>query len=233
MWRIFFVVSVILLVVLIVLKCVLRLLKNKYYHQYHANELIKRTKTANSENLLYFTNGETKRYIKKYVVCKTAFDKYVICNFNEKFEKISYFIVQYTRRKKVISVMKVEETNTSDSSKVITLKKKCRHVNVVVGTVNGLVINENIIRPLALRRIRLHTFLRCSIIYLILFIIRHLIIEVLGGLQIKLYLTNLYNYIAVFGPALLLLLSYFITVKCLRRRNIKSLSGGALEYEFI
>ena len=129
--------------------------------------------------------------------------------------------------------MKIVETNTSESSRVISLKKNCKYVNVVIGTANDYVINENIIRPLALRRIRLHTFLRCSIIYLILFIIRHLIIEVLGGLQIKLYLTNLFNYLAVFGTALLLLLSYFITVKCLRRRNVKSLTGGALEYEFI
>lgn len=232
-WRILFIVSIVLLIGLIVLKCVLRLLKNKYYHQFHNNELIKDTKTANSHNYLYFTNGETRHYIKKYVVCKTAFDKYVICNFTKKFETIAYFVIQYSKNKKVISVMKIVETNTSESSRVISLKKNCKYVNVVIGTANDYVINENIIRPLALRRIRLHTFLRCSIIYLILFIIRHLIIEVLGGLQIKLYLTNLFNYLAVFGTALLMLLSYFITVKCLRRRNVKSLTGGALEYEFI
>ena len=49
-WRILFIVSIVLLIGLIVLKCVLRLLKNKYYHQFHNNELIKDTKTANSHN---------------------------------------------------------------------------------------------------------------------------------------------------------------------------------------
>ena len=232
-WRILFIVSIVLLIATIVLSCVLKLLKNKYYHQFHNNELIKTTKTANSTNSLYFTNGETRHYIRKYVVCKTAYDKYVICNFNKKYEKIVYFVVQYTKGKKVISVMRIEETNTQESSRVITLKNKCRYVNVVIGTVNGQVINENIIRPLAINRIRLHTLIRCFRLYLILFIIRHLTIEILGGIHIKLYLTHLYNYLAVFGSAILLVLSYLITVKCLRRRNIKALTGGALEYEFI
>jgi hypothetical protein len=232
-WRVLFIVSIVLFVGLIVLSCVLGLLKNKYYHQYEQNELIKTTKTVNSKNDLYFTSGETRHFIKKYVVCRTAFDKYLVCNFAEKYERIVYFVIQYTKRKRVISVMRIEEKNTADSSKVIALKKNCSHVNVIIGTVGRRVINENVIRPLSLRRIRLHALIRCSKIYLFLFIVRQLVIEILAGNYIKLYLVSALNYIAVILPAILLVISYFITVKCLRRRNVRALTGGALEYEFI
>ena len=233
LWRLFFILSIVLFVLTIIVSIVTNFLKNRYYHQFEKNELIKKTKTANSTNYLYFTSGTTRHYIKKYVVCKTLMDKYLVCNFNQKFKEVEYFVLQYTKRGRVLGVLRINEKNTTDSSKVISLKSKCYYVNVIIGKADGQVINENIIRPLSVNKIRLYSLLRSLRLMFGLFAVRHLIVELLGGNQVRLFLNSSYNYLTLIVILIFALLSYLITVGCLRRKNVKALSGGALEYEFI
>lgn len=233
-WRLLSVVSAALFVLLAALLLCLRLLRNRYYHNFEQDELIKNVKTSNSANSIYFTSGETRKYIKKYVLCKTLYDKYVVCNFTENFKSIKYFIVQYSRRKRVISVLQVKEYGTGEASKVIALNRSCSYVNIVVGTVNDLDINTNVIRPLTVNKIRLYSFLKSFTLFLGLFLARHALIEIIAGdMFIKQYLGNLFNYIAVGGSLALAVIGYFISVKCFRSKNVKELNGGALEYDFL
>jgi hypothetical protein len=120
-WRILSIVAIILFIGGIVLLSTMKLLKNRYYYPFHQDELIKNTKSVNSDNYIYFTTGATKNYIPKYVVCKTLYDKFLICNFAQKYVKINYFVVQYNRRRKVISVLNCVEQNTTE--KGILLKR--------------------------------------------------------------------------------------------------------------
>ena len=78
-WRLLCYISAGLFGVLAVLLLCLRLIKNRYYHNYEENELIKNEQTSNSYNSIYFTEGETRKYIKKYVICKTLYDKFLVC----------------------------------------------------------------------------------------------------------------------------------------------------------
>ena len=217
-WRILCGVSVLLL-------C-LHLLKNRYYHNYHDDELIKTERTDNSLNTLYFTHGETRKYIKKYVICKTVYDKFLVCNFADKCAHILYYVLQYNSRKRPIAVLRVEEDITGDSSKVIALDRRCAFVNVA--------LNTDVIRPLSVNRIRLHAFLKSFALFLGLFVLRHVLIELIAGnMFLRQYLTHLFNYIAVGGSFVLAVLHYFITVQCLRGKNGKRLSGGNLTYDFL
>ena len=210
-----------------------RLLKNRYYHSFEQDELFKSKKTTNSKNDIYFSSGETAKYIKKYVLCITSLDKYLVCNYVRSFNDITYFVIEYTAHRRVIGVKQIREFGTGLSSKIIAIHKKCAYVNVVIGTADGVVINTDVIRPLSLVKVRLNAFLTSLTMFTGLFWVRHILIEILGGQFIKFYLTDLMNYIAVGASFVLALLSYLITVLCYRKKNNKALNGGALEYEFV
>lgn len=239
-WRILCIVSAVLFLAGVIVLFVTNLTKNKYYHNYHEDELLKKERSTNSVNSIYLTSGETKRYIKKYVVCKSTYEKYVVCNFAASFRYIKFFVVQFSRRKKVISVLEVVQREvTEEASKIIALKKSCAYVNVMICAADGKFINQNYIRPISNYRLRLYAFLKSFTIFLGLFVLRQVLVEVIGGSGIYgkdviyTFLSNALNYIAVGASALLSVFSYFITVLCVRRKNAKLLSGGALEYEFV
>ena len=131
-WRI---ASILAFVLFIAMRLIIRaskLVSNRYYRDFHADEMIKETDTANSHNKLYFTTGETKTYIPKYILAKTAYDKYIIANYAKKFTEIKFFIIEYNARKKVVGVLEVDERYTHEASRIICVDKKTAYVNIVV-----------------------------------------------------------------------------------------------------
>lgn len=240
LWRILCLITAVIFVAGVIVLLAANLTKNRYYRNYHEDELLKKERSVNSINSIYLTSGETRKYIKKYVVCKSAYEKYLVCNFAARYKKIRFYVVQFSKRKKVISVLEITQTEvTESSSRIIALKRKCARVNVVIASADDTVINQNYVRPIAMYRLRLYAFLKSLIIFTGLFVLRHIFAEILGGSFIwgrdttYQYLNNWLNYIAVGASLLLALLSYFITVLSYRRRNAKALNGGALEYEFV
>lgn len=241
-WRILCAASAFLCILGLILVLALRLLKNRYYHEYTKDELLKEVKAANSKNSIYFTSGETKNFIKKYVICKTLYDKYLVCNYVKSFGDISYFVVQYSLLKRVIGVINVTHRDTGDSSKVIALKRGCASVNVVIGTADGICVNSNVIRPLPMVKVRIFAALKSLMLFGFLFAVRHAVVEALGFAPVieyfggdyqQLFLTSFINYALIAGSFVLAIISYLVTVLCFRRRNAKIRNGGALEYEFI
>lgn len=233
-WNILFIISLILFVAGIVAITFTKIIKNTYYHEFNEDEVIKKETTVNSYNTICFTTGETKKYIKKYVICKTFYDRYLVCNYTKNFGYISYFVKQFDKNKKVISVLKVVEKNTSDSSKILALNTKCAYVNVIISKVEDIEINANVIKPLSIRRINLYSFISSCNLFLGLFIVRHiLIILIAGDKYMKHYMNDLLNYIAIIASLVFAISHFLISSKALRKRNVKALNGGAFEYEFI
>lgn len=239
-WRILCLVSAVLFIAGVIVLVCTNLTKNKYYHNYHDDELLKKERSVNSINSIYLTSGETKRFIKKYVVCKSAYEKYLVCNFTQKFNCIRFFVAQFSSRKRLISVLEITQKDLTDcSSRIIALKKRCKYVNVVIGEANGNVINQNYVRPISMYRLRLYAALKSVTIFTALFVLRHVIVEIMGGSVLYgknvayQYLNNSLNYIAVGVSFALALLSYLVTVLSFRRKNAKVMNGGALEYEFV
>ena len=232
-WRILSLVSAVLFVAGVIVLFCTRLLKNKFYHEFHEDECLKTVKTSNSKNSIYLTTGETAKFVKKYVVCKTVYEKYLVCNFTKKFEEISFFVVQFNKRKRVMCVFKVTQRGTEDASRVIVLSKKCRYVNIIISKADGRDINLNVIRPLSMSRVRIHAAVKGFMLFLSLFVMRHAILELFGGIYTLQYLESFLNYAAIGGSFLLSVIYYFIDVLCFRRKNLNQLNGGALEYEFV
>ncbi|MCM1546444.1 MAG: hypothetical protein NC033_05350 [Clostridiales bacterium] len=239
-WRILCLISAVLFIAGVIVLLCTNLTKNKYYHNYHEDELLKKERSVNSINSIYLTSGETRRFIKKYVVCKSAYEKYLVCNFTETFRHIRFYVVQFSRRKRVLSVLEVTQRDLTDvSSRIIALKRSCARVNVVIAEADGTVINQNYVRPISMQRLRVYACLKSAVIFAALFVLRHVIVEIMGGSLIYgrnvayQYLNNSLNYIAIGASFVLAVLGYFVTVLSFRRKNAKAMNGGALEYEFV
>ena len=233
LWRVLCVLSAVLFIAGILLLLIARFLKNKYYHVFTTDELIKNNKMTNGKNSVYFTSGETKDYISKYAICKTEFDRYLVCKFVKKFSEIRYFVLEYTSHGRVIAVQQIDEYDTGLNSKIITLHKHCAKVNVVIGKADDNEINTDVIRPLSRRKIRVYALVKSFTLFAFLFTVRHIMLEILCKELLGLYLQDTLNYISVGVSFVCGLLSYFITVLCFRRKNVKALNGGAVEYEFV
>ena len=233
LWRVLCVVSAVLFLAGLLILLFTRLLKNRYYHVYTADELLNKNKMSNGKNSVYFTSGETKSYINKYAICKTEFDKYLVCKFVRKFSEIRYFVLEYTSRGRVIAVQQIDEFDTGLNSKIITLHRRCAKVNVVIGTADDIEINTDVIRPLSRKRIRTYALIKGFTLFAFLFAVRHILLEVFCKQLLGLYLEDSLNYISIAVCFVCGLLSYLITVLCFRRKNVKALNGGAVEYEFV
>lgn len=236
-WRLLTCISAALFVVVTVINCVLHPAKNTYSHAYEKNEFIKKSQADKSLNEEYFTQGETRKYISKYVICKTPFDKYLVCSFATKFKNVTYYVMQYTKYKRVIDVIKVTEYDTGDASKVVALSRRCAFVNVVIGVADDVCINTDVIRPLSVSKIRLHAFLKSVLMFTSMIVLRQVIQELatgplFDGRVLAVTLRDMFNYICVGAAALFSLLNYFITVKCMRKKSAK-VSGGVCEYDFV
>lgn len=232
-WRILCVVAAALFLFGVITLFVGRFMKNRYTHSYTEDKELRTVKATNSKNTIYLTSGETYKYIKKYVVCKSGTDKYLICNFAKKYKQVGFFVVQYTASKRVLSVIRVSETNTSLSSRVIALSSRCARVNVVISYVNSAQINSEIIRPVPRYKIRLYAFFKSLAIFAAIFVLRHAAIELFCASYVKLFMNSFWNYGIIGASFLFALLGYGITVLCFRRKSEKETKGGAIEYEFI
>ena len=237
MWRIISTIVAGLFVFSIIMLLACRFLRNKYTHSFTADKVLRTVKATNSRNTIYLTSGDTYKYVKKYVVCKSGTDKYLVCNFARKFKKVGYFVVQYTALKRVCSVIRVTETDTTLSSRVIALSRRCAHVNVVISYADSAQINTQLIRPLPRWKVRLYAFFKSLAIFAAIFLLRHSVLETMsaafGWLYMKSFLNSFWNYAIVGAGALFALLGYFITVLCFRTKNDKESNGGAIEYEFV
>ena len=89
-------------------------------------------------------------------------------------------------------------------------------------------------RPLSLRRIRLYSFIKAIMVFAILFAARQLIIEIIVKEEVlRQFLLSGYNTVIVIAISIIALLGWLINIGCLRKKNVKALNGGSVEYEFL
>ena len=109
MWLLFSILALIAGIALVVLLFIRNYLKNTYYHNYQKDELIKVTETTNSINALHFASGETTRFIDKYVLCESMYDKFIVCNYLKPY-KIREYIIKETKKTVLNNFKKQEKT---------------------------------------------------------------------------------------------------------------------------
>jgi len=235
LWEILALASVAIgLITMIILMCA-KFLKNRYYQEFHEDELIKKTKTSNAENKLYFTSGDTFRYIKKYVISETQYDKFVVANYSDLYSKISFFVMCYKNKKKPFRVLEYTEYATLvNGSKLIVIPKETKYVNIIIKSVEGTDINKHAIRPLTKARVSAYAVVSSLHVLGMLFAIRHAIGYIFATKAIfPAFLNSVTDYVIIALIFIVSILSFFIAKGSNNRRNKKNLKeGGVIEYDF-
>lgn len=233
LWRIISIITFVTFIVLVVFLYFRKYRKNYYNHSFLDDECIDEVRDGGSRNYIYLVSGETKKYIKRYALRKSHYDKSVIVNYAEAYEKIGFYVVCYNKKNIPIQVIYVNESDTSQSSRIIAVSRKTNKVNVVIRAVEGRIINKNVIKGIPLPKIRLYSFLSSICFVCFLISLRQVALEIAGELNVRVYLDSAWNYIGIALIFIVGILMYFISAKSLRNRNCKNIDGGAIAYEFI
>lgn len=230
-WRISVLIALIVFVAAIVVLIVFRFRKNVFFKSYVADDNFKNDRVGGTKNRYFLVLSDTKKYIKRYVIRKSAYENSFICNFNQPYKTITYYIVCYGFNNKPFDVIEVRENNTNNSSKIIALSRACKNVNIVIKSVEGIELNTNVIKPLTIKKIRLYSLVSGLALMSGLYAVRHFLLELVLGKYCKPYLDGIYNLIAIVVIILITIIYYFMSVATMRRRNCRNKNGGALEYE--
>lgn len=234
-WNITYFISIAAFVASAIIMLIFGFTRNRYYKDFHEDELIKKNRTVNGRNALYFTGSETSRFIKKYVICKSGVDKYIICNYNKPYKSIVLFILCYRGKRKPFKAYKYAELNTGIASKVITIPKRTKRINIVVSQVEGQLLNERIIKPISLKHIKLYSLYSAMLTLTGLYMVRHLMGYYLATPgHFESFLNSYENYIIIVLSFVLSLFVMGIARRSNKKKAKKAFSeGGAIEYDFL
>ena len=232
LYRVLFVIAVIAFVLITILLKAVKPLKNHYAYNITNDDLFKKNKDDFGFNYIYSTSGETRNFINKYVIRVNHSTKTLICNYTKYFKQISFHVV-CMNKKRPIKVFKVNERNTSTkTSKIFLLPTKTKKVNVVICRVDGVSFNDKVVSPVPKSLCRFYTFFSGLKLLSFMFIVRQLIVEIMGNGYQAVFYDNVYNYITLILMGIIWLV-YMISMRNgLRKRNWKNKVGGSLEYEF-
>lgn len=232
LWNILFLASIGIFALSVFILLVCKFRKNVYLKPFQEDELFDTKNINGIKSYYYFTALETRKYIKRYVFRKSPYQRNVILNFSDNYKMVSYYVVAYSKTKKVIQVIDVTEKPYGASSRVINVNRKASYVNVFVKSVDGLELNTNFIRPIPVRKIKYYTTFSSLAIFSLLFAIRHIIILIVGGLHAKAFMYSTINYLLIGGSFVVSFLYWIMARISLRKKNHKNSRGGSHEYEF-
>lgn len=232
-WRIVFLICLVTFIVIFLLLRVTRPLKNHFVYQITNDELFKSYKDDYGYNYIFSTSGETKNFIRRYVIRESGSTKTLICSYNRFYEEISYHIICLNRRNKPIKAYRVKENNTkTHTSLIFLLPNKTKRVNVVIKRVEGVSYNSKVIAPIPKIKCRFYTLFSSIRLMCLLYMLRHLLIEILGSGYTIYFMDSIYNVISLLLILFVTLAYALLMYRGLRRKNFKRKIGGSLEYEF-
>ena len=96
------IVSLVSFVVITLILIFSKILKRETIVPFHDDELIKTNINENENSQLFYTFGETRKYVVKYILNTSEENKFVICNYKEVYKKIGFFIECFDKNKKLI-----------------------------------------------------------------------------------------------------------------------------------
>ena len=230
-WRILFLIACFIFVTTVIILNAFKFRKNHYFREYQKQEFLSDKIEAGIKNEFYLTDMETAKCIKRYAIRKSKYDKAIICNYTKPFKFISFFVVCYNKKRKVVNVLEIVEKNTNQSSKIINLSSNTDSVNIYIKKAEDVELNTNVISTISVSNIKRFSFVSAFTLFSFLFMIRHLAIECLRD-KALVYMESLWSYISILAIFAISILYFFIMLFFMKRRNSKNRNGGALEYEF-
>lgn len=232
LYKILFFVSVITFVVLLILLIIFRFRKNKFYHAYNEDEILRVNREGGAKNSVCSPSGKTKDYITRYIVRRSVYDTMAVFNYTKGYSKIEYFIKCYNRFKRVIKVIYVKELNTKTVSKIIRLKKGTKSINVIIKSVDNEIINTSEIMPLSKLQMHLYSIFSSIMFFMFFYAARHVALYYILGNQFRPFLESMWNYITILVILFFTLLYYLLCILKLKKRSWKKKAWGVVAYEF-
>lgn len=126
----------VIMIVLLILILNSKILKLRTKHMYKNDLFIQKEKDNEKTTFLYKLSDKvsesTSDCIKRYTYIKEGNSRKCIVGYTKSFKRIVFNVYMYNMSGKLIAVLEIEETNTSNISKVFDLDKCCKKINIVV-----------------------------------------------------------------------------------------------------
>lgn len=197
-WRLLTIVFAGIAVLIVLFLLLAHLLKNNYRYNCREDKLLKKEKLKGSRYLVYEVLGRSAYYIDKYVLKEKGKNLELICDYvSDSYNFISYYVLLFNKRGKLMKIMEVTENNTATCSKSIKLPHKCEKINIVVNHVNEEDLGVKLKADVPLGKIKVFAIFESIALFLFLFALRHVLIEILCFNAQLLFLMSDYNLISI------------------------------------
>ena len=216
-WRLLTAVFLGVMVFIILLLLLSHMLKNKYGYTCREDKLIKSEKHKGSRYRVYEVLGRSAYYIDKYVLRNHGKNVELICDYINSYVFISYYVLLFNKKGRLMRIMEVTENNTATCSKPIKLPKKCEKVNIVANRVNDEDLGVKLKANVALGNIKAFSIFESIALFCFLFTLRHALIEILCFNSQLLFLMSTYNAISIAIIAVFSIVNLMLLLSNLKR----------------
>ena len=216
-WRLLTAVLLGVMVFILLLLLLSHMLKNKYGYTCREDKLIKSEKHKGSRYRVYEVLGRSAYYIDKYVLRNHGKNVELICDYVNSYTFISYYVLLFNKKGRLMRIMEIAENNTATCSKPIKLPNKCEKVNIVANQVNDEELGVKLKAQVALGKIKAFSIMESMALFCFLFTLRHVLIEVLCFNSQLLFLMSTYNAISIAIIVLFSFINLFMLQSNLKR----------------
>jgi len=230
--RVMFIVSLTTLISAIVVKIIYKFKKNIYYKGFVVDQKVKEIREGGSQNEYYLVSGPDGDIIPRYVIRNSVYENSIVLNYKKGYERIVYYIACFNEKKEVIDVLEVCEENTTDTSRVIIIKRKTKYVNVIIRDCDGVRYNQSYIVPLRTRNIWLNQLFNTLILFNILVLFNIVSTRIIAQEFSAFYFKSLLGLISLFANLIISAIYFFVGSLTLLNKNQKERAGGKVSYEF-
>ena len=192
-WRLATIIIFVVFVFIILLLSLAKPLKNKYFYACREDKLEKTEKRKGARYNVYSVLGRSASFIDKYVIKTIGKKKTLICDYVNKYDFISYYILLFNKNNDLMKIMEVKEYNVSLCSKSIKLPKKCVNINVVVNKYNDVDMNINLKGEVSKAAVMTFSIFESLALLCFLFILRQILVEVICFNTKTIYIRSEYD----------------------------------------
>lgn len=216
-WRLATIIMLGVFVFIIFLLSTTKPLKNKYFYACREDKLEKTEKRKGARYKVYSVLGRSASFIDKYVIKSIGKKKTLICDYVNKYDFISYYILLFNKNNDLMKIMEVKEYNVSLCSKSIKLPKKCVNINVVVNKYNDVDMNVNLKGEVSKAAVMTFSIFESLALLCFLFVLRQVLVEVICFNTKTIYIRSEYDIYTIVVISVLTFINLLVISNSLKK----------------
>ena len=230
--EILIVISVITLVFSITIQILFKFKRNIYMYPFKKDKLYDFLREEGSNNYYYVTSGLESEFFPRYILRKSVYENCIVINYKKHFKNITYYIVSYNAKGKVIDCKLVKETLTSQTSRVILLKRGVDQVNLHIKEANDTNINQSFVLPLTKEKILLSQGFRSLVMLSSMYIFANIIIKIFAKDYSNFFFETFWGLVVGIVIVAIPFLYFVVSSLSLVNQSYREKRGGSVTYEF-